>query len=108
MDFVEAEGDSIDAAIDNALKLLGAPRDRVTIEILSEGRKGILGFGAQKAKVRATLRKSSIEQDDRVGSIAPAAPASPPGEAMRAMSPADLSALSAKARSALDEILRSE
>jgi spoIIIJ-associated protein len=106
MDFVEAEGDSIDAAIDNALKLLDAPRDRVTIEILSEGRKGILGFGAQKAKVRATLRKSSIEQDDRVGSIAPAAPASPPGEAMRVMSPADLSALSAKARSALDEILR--
>jgi spoIIIJ-associated protein len=106
MDLVEAEGDSIDAAIDKALKLLGAPRDRVTIEILSEGRKGILGFGAQKAKVRAALRKSSVEQDERVGSVAPAAPAPPPGEVDRATMPMDLSELSAKARSALDEILR--
>jgi spoIIIJ-associated protein len=54
MDFVETEGDTIDAAIDNALKLLGVTRDKVTVDILSEGRKGILGFGAQKAKF--TLR----------------------------------------------------
>jgi len=61
MDFVETEGDTIDAAIDNALKQLGVAREQVTIDILSEGRKGILGFGAQKAKVRAALRKKTIE-----------------------------------------------
>jgi spoIIIJ-associated protein len=59
MDFVETEGDTIDAAIDNALKLLGAQREKVSVEVLSEGRKGILGFGAQKAKVRVELRKST-------------------------------------------------
>ena len=60
MDFVETEGDTIDAAIENALKLLGVDREKVTVEIVSEGRKGILGFGAQKAKIRAELRKSAV------------------------------------------------
>ncbi len=60
MDFVETEGDTIDAAIENALKLLGVDREKVTVEIVSEGRKGILGFGAQKAKIRAELRQSAV------------------------------------------------
>lgn len=63
MDFVEAEGDNIDAAIANALKALGVGREKITVDIISEGRKGILGFGAQKAKVRASLRKLNLEPD---------------------------------------------
>ena len=61
MDSVETEGDSIDAAIENALKALGVGRDKITVDIISEGRKGILGFGAQKAKIRASLRKLNLE-----------------------------------------------
>jgi len=61
MDFVETEGDNIDAAIENALKALGVERDKITVDIISEGRKGILGFGAQKAKIRASLRKLNLE-----------------------------------------------
>lgn len=60
MDHVEAEGDTIDKAIENALELLGVDRDKITVDILSEGKKGILGFGAQKARVRAALRKPAI------------------------------------------------
>jgi spoIIIJ-associated protein len=104
MDFVEAEGDSIDSAIDNALKLLGAPRDKVTIDIVSEGRKGILGFGAQKAKVRAALRKSAIAQDEADDTAAPAKSASAAGSATAP--PVDYSEIGAKAQSALGEILR--
>ena len=73
MDFVETEGDNIDAAIENALKALGVGRDKITIDIISEGRKGILGFGAQKAKVRASLRKLNLEADP-----APAKPQAAP------------------------------
>ena len=69
MDFVETEGDTIDTAIENALKALGVGREKITVDIISEGRKGILGFGAQKAKIRASLRKLNIEPD--------AAPAKP-------------------------------
>lgn len=61
MDYVETEGDTIDKAIENALKLLGVERDKITVDILSEGKKGILGFGSQKARIRATLRKSAID-----------------------------------------------
>ena len=61
MDYVETEGDTIDQAIDNALKLLAVERDKITVDILSEGRRGILGFGSQKARIRAALRKSAFE-----------------------------------------------
>lgn len=64
MDYVEAEGDSIDKAIENALKLLGVERDKITVDIVSEGKKGILGFGAQKARIRAALRKPAIISQD--------------------------------------------
>jgi spoIIIJ-associated protein len=57
MDHVEAEGDTIDEAIAKALKILAVERDRVTIDILAEAKKGVLGIGAKKARVRASLRQ---------------------------------------------------
>ncbi len=53
---VEVEGDSIDDAIRRALTELGITRDRAAIEILNDASRGILGFGGQKARVRATVR----------------------------------------------------
>ena len=82
MDFVETEGDNIDAAIENALKALGVGREKITVDIISEGRKGILGFGAQKAKIRASLRKLNLEPDPPAAkpqaAPAPQAPARAP------------------------------
>ena len=57
MEYVEAEGNTIDEAIENALKILGVERDRVTVDILAEGKRGILGIGAKKARVRASVRR---------------------------------------------------
>jgi spoIIIJ-associated protein len=96
MDFVETEGDSIDAAIENALRLLGVDREKVTVEILSEGRKGILGFGAQKAKIRAELRKAAV-------TFEPAKPKEAIAET--AVSSAEASEVAEKAKRALEEIL---
>ena len=105
MDFVETEGDTIDAAIDSALKQLGVGRDQVTVDIISEGRRGILGFGAQKAKVRAALRKPPTDLK------APAIPAplvSKPDEDVTAgpVVAVDYSAVTEKAKNALGEILQ--
>lgn len=97
MDFVEAEGDSIDEAIGNALKLLGVDRDKVTVDILSEGRKGILGFGAQKARIRAALRKAPVGLAETEPPAATAQPLAEP-----ATSPETVK----KAQTALEEILR--
>ncbi|HVM98121.1 MAG TPA: RNA-binding cell elongation regulator Jag/EloR, partial [Candidatus Acidoferrales bacterium] len=54
--------DSIDAAIDNALRQLGTTRDRVEVEILSNASRGLLGIGGRKARVRASLRKSLLAE----------------------------------------------
>lgn len=63
MEYVETEGKTIDEAIENALRILAADRDRVTVDIVAEGSKGILGFGAQKARIRASLRRSLIKEE---------------------------------------------
>ena len=96
MDFVETEGDTIDGAIENALRLLGVDREKVTVEIVSEGRKGILGFGAQKAKIRAELRKSAISlKTPEVQQTASEAPALT----------AETSEIAEKAKKVLEDIL---
>ena len=61
MQSIEAEGSTIDDAIARALSLLGAPRDRVEIEILANATKGLFGFGGKRARVRASLRRSVTE-----------------------------------------------
>lgn len=101
MDFVETEGDTIDQAIDNALKQLGVARDKITVDILSEGRKGILGFGAQKARVRAALRQPAVVASQ----AAPAAPAQSPAVAVTAAPIVDLDEVTAKAKTVLTDIL---
>jgi spoIIIJ-associated protein len=94
MDFIETEGDTIDQAIEQAVKTLGVERDKVTIDILSEGKRGILGFGAQKARVRASVRKLH-----EVGSVA--------GTKPRELAlPANAPAIAEKATVVLTEILR--
>jgi spoIIIJ-associated protein len=56
MEYVEAEGNSIDDAIERALQQLGVARDKVDVEIIANATKGLFGLGGKKAKVRATLR----------------------------------------------------
>ncbi|MDH3443362.1 MAG: Jag N-terminal domain-containing protein [Deltaproteobacteria bacterium] len=97
MDFVETEGITIDEAIDDALKTLGVSRDTVTVEILSEGRKGVFGFGAQKARIRATLRKPALAQ----ASGGEKSDANPP-----LVTSAEVAVIADKAQKTLAEILR--
>jgi len=50
----EVSGKNVDDAVNKALAELGLPRDRVEITVVSEGRPGILGVGAQQARVVVT------------------------------------------------------
>ena len=97
MDHVETEGDTIDKAIDNALRLLGVERDKITVDILSEGKKGILGFGSQKARILATLRKSAIDLRDSESEPAPVKE--------QPLVAAEAAAMGQKAKEVLAEIL---
>jgi spoIIIJ-associated protein len=97
MDYVDTEGDSIDDAIANALKQLRVERDKITVEILSEGKKGILGFGAQKARVRAVLRRPATDPQ--------AAPTQALAVEKRPISSAEAIATGEKNKAVLAEIL---
>jgi len=49
---VEISAKSVEAAIHQALEQLGVSRDEVDVTILSEGKTGILGLGAEEARIR--------------------------------------------------------
>jgi spoIIIJ-associated protein len=55
---IEAQGHTVDEAIQIALNQLGVSRDKVEIDILHHPRRGVLGIGARRAKVRATIREA--------------------------------------------------
>jgi spoIIIJ-associated protein len=52
---IEVAGKDVDAAIAAGLARLDLPREAVDVEILDEGRQGILGLGARAARVRLTV-----------------------------------------------------
>jgi spoIIIJ-associated protein len=53
---VEAEGRTVNEATEKALEELGLTRGDVDVEVLSEGRPRLLGFGGEPARVRVTAR----------------------------------------------------
>jgi spoIIIJ-associated protein len=55
MDAVETSGKTVEEATEKALAELGVDRDAVTVEVLSEGKGGILGVGSSDARVRVAL-----------------------------------------------------
>lgn len=61
---IEAQGVTVDEAIQVALNQLGVTRDSVEIKIIHHPRSGFLGIGARKAKVRATVRKSALQDGE--------------------------------------------
>lgn len=48
-------GTTVELAISSALTVLGVTRDEVKVEVINQGRKGFLGFGAKEAEVTVTI-----------------------------------------------------
>ena len=61
METMEVTGKSVDEAIEIALEQLGANRDQVEIDVISEGKGGILGFGAEPARIRVLMLNMPTE-----------------------------------------------
>ncbi|MXY28217.1 protein jag [Candidatus Poribacteria bacterium] len=64
--YIQAEGDTVEEAIEQALNELEATREQVTIDIISEPTKGILNFGAKPAKVRVTMKQDVSSAPDTI------------------------------------------
>lgn len=56
MDEIERSGKTVEDAVKDALKALGATIDEVDVTVLEPGAKGIFGFGSKLAKVSVTRR----------------------------------------------------
>jgi spoIIIJ-associated protein len=56
MKFIEITGKNIDDAIEKGLKELKLEADKVEVEVLEHGSKGIFGLGSKPAKVKLTLK----------------------------------------------------
>ncbi|MDH3754886.1 MAG: Jag N-terminal domain-containing protein [Acidimicrobiia bacterium] len=56
MEWVETTGDTVEDARDRALDTLGVAFDDAEIEVITESKKGFLGFGKGEARVRARVR----------------------------------------------------
>jgi len=54
MDHVEANGKTVEEAIELVLKQLDARREEVEIEVLNPGKAGLFGIGGEPARVRGT------------------------------------------------------
>lgn len=61
MESVEATGRSVEEAVAKALAKLGRSRDDVEVTVLVEGTRGILGIGAEEARVRVSRREPESE-----------------------------------------------
>jgi spoIIIJ-associated protein len=71
MDAMEIEGKTIDEAIENACSAFRVPREKLNIEILSEGSAGFLGLGSKKARIRASLLNIDLTFETRTAGTEP-------------------------------------
>lgn len=74
MKSIEKVAKTVDDAITEALIELGASTDQVNIEVISKGSKGLLGFGVKSAKVKVTIKETSVEERLEVKEMMPEVP----------------------------------
>lgn len=64
MKILEIEGKNIDEAIEKACKEFNVPREKLNIEIISQGSSGFLGLiGSQKALIKASILSIDVDLD---------------------------------------------
>lgn len=61
---LEVSGKTVDEAIRKALDQLGADEEEVEVIVLKKGRAGLLGVGAEEAKVKVRLLHSRLSKVD--------------------------------------------
>ncbi|SHG72668.1 RNA-binding cell elongation regulator Jag/EloR [Ornithinibacillus halophilus] len=63
---VTASGQTVEEAVQSALEQLNTTRDHVEIEVIDEGKRGILGvFGSKRAFVKVTLAKNQVQEAEK-------------------------------------------
>ncbi|HOF05557.1 MAG TPA: RNA-binding cell elongation regulator Jag/EloR [Syntrophales bacterium] len=115
MNMIEFEGKTIDEAIEKACRELGAPREKINVEIVAEGTSGFFGLGSKRAKIRARLMNIIIAEESIGVPAAPvenraegAAPAPPVPRSAPARPPVRAAAEAARVAAAVDVTAKKE
>ncbi|HDU6951878.1 TPA: protein jag [Listeria monocytogenes] len=58
---ITAQGSNVEEAIQNALATLETTRDKIEVEVLDEGKKGIFGIGSRLAMVKVIEKEDGIQ-----------------------------------------------
>lgn len=74
---IESSGNSVEEAIAAGLETLGVEQDAVTIEVLDEGSRGVLGIGSRPARVRLVIELVTPPDEEQPLSMAPVATPEP-------------------------------
>ncbi|UJL46408.1 protein jag [Virgibacillus sp. NKC19-16] len=61
---ITASGQTVEEAVQSALEQLDTTKDQVDIEVIDEGKKGLLGFGSKRAIVKVTISKDPIQETE--------------------------------------------
>lgn len=60
---ITASGQTVEEAVQSALEQLNTTRDEVEIDVIDEGKKGLLGlFGSKRAFVKVTIAKNEVDE----------------------------------------------
>lgn len=63
---ITASGQTVDEAVNSALEQLQTTRDQVDINVIDEGKRGILGlFGSKLAVVSVSIRRDPVEETEQ-------------------------------------------
>lgn len=63
---ITASGQTVEEAVQSALEQLNTTKDQVDIEVIDEGKKGLLGvFGSKRAYVKVKIKKNPIEEAEK-------------------------------------------
>jgi spoIIIJ-associated protein len=77
---LEVIAPSVEEAIEKGLEELGLTADDVDVEILDEGKKGLLGLGNRQARIALMVRLQTAEAEKTVTEAVSAGPVDAPGE----------------------------
>ena len=65
MKIIEITGRNVDDAIKTSLEELNVTRDKVDVEVLDEGKKGVFNFiGSKPARIKVTFKKDYVGESE--------------------------------------------
>jgi len=67
MDIIEITAGTVEQAIEKAESQLGLSRDQFEVEVIREGRAGILGVGGREAVIRVS--STALPEEDAIGLV---------------------------------------